>query len=207
MDKMLLDLLAGDRRLERHGYQLRVLSAWELLQARREAEELGADPETAGLRHNAGVLCRAVVRGNTPVFSTAAALLRQWSAEKVAQEMAVYREFARQIAPDCGDSERTGILLEQLRQEPEERIRWKVLKTLGVLPSEARAREMTWGDYLYCALQLMLDREEQLEKLCPQCRSRAEESQCSLCGREITGETGKNPAFDEKRFEEMKRGG
>lgn len=207
MEKMLLDLLAGDRRLERQGYQLRILSAWELLQARQEAEDLGTSPETAGLRHNAGILSRAVVRGNVPVFASAEDLLQQWSAEKIALEMEAYRLFARRVSPDCSDSEQVQKLMEELGQEPEERIRWKVLKTFGVLPSEARAREMTWGDYLYCALQMMLDRKDQMEKLCPQCQSRAEEARCSLCGREISGEMGKNPAFDQKRFEEMKRGG
>lgn len=207
MDRRLLDLLAGEKRLERKGYQLRILSAWELLQARREAEELEDVPETAGLRHNAGVLCRAVVQGGLPVFASARELLQHWSAEQIAGEMAAYREFAKRVAPDCEDGQETEALLSQLRQEPEERIRWKVLKAFGVLPSEERARTMDWGDYLYCGLQLRLDREEQMERLCPQCRSRAEEHRCSLCGREMSGETGRNPTFDEKRFEEMKRGG
>ena len=37
-------------------------------------------------------------------------------------------------------------------------------------------------DYLWCALNLMLDREELLEQLCPECRQRAEETRCPVCG-------------------------
>ena len=34
---------------------------------------------------------------------------------------------------------------------------------------------MTDRDYLWCALNLALDREEELARLCPACRERAEE--------------------------------
>ena len=47
-------------------------------------------------------------------------------------------------------------------------------------------------DYLWCALHLALDREEELARLCPACRSEAAEEQ--------------NAAFDEARFERLKRG-
>lgn len=62
-------------------------------------------------------------------------------------------------------------------------------------------------DYLWCALNLMLDREEELARLCPACRSRAGEERCPVCGTP-TGEAwgGENPAFDEERFERLKRG-
>ena len=46
-----------------------------------------------------------------------------------------------------------------LRETPVERIRWKVLRAFSVLPTEERAKKMTEGDYLYCAAQLLLDRE------------------------------------------------
>ena len=38
-----------------------------------------------------------------------------------------------------------------------------------MLPSEARAREMTDSDYLYCLVHLQLDGEEALEGRCPVC--------------------------------------
>ncbi len=59
-------------------------------------------------------------------------------------------------------------------------------------------------DYLWCALNLALDREEELERFCPQCRQRVEES-CPACG-EPKDSWGVNDGFDWARFEQMKRG-
>ena len=62
-------------------------------------------------------------------------------------------------------------------------------------------------DYLWCALNLMLDREEELERLCPSCRARVEEERCPMCGAPAgTGEGGQNDAFDQARFERLARG-
>ena len=62
-------------------------------------------------------------------------------------------------------------------------------------------------DYLWCALNLMLDREEALDRLCPQCRQRAEEERCPVCGAPAGGRSGgENAAFDEARYERLKRG-
>ena len=62
-------------------------------------------------------------------------------------------------------------------------------------------------DYLWCALNLMLDREEALERLCPHCRMEAEEERCPVCGMP-TGETAaaQNASFDQARYERMKWG-
>ena len=51
-------------------------------------------------------------------------------------------------------------------------------------------------DYLWCALHL-----------CPACRSEAAEERCPACGA-LRTETaaGQNAAFDEARFERLKRG-
>ena len=62
-------------------------------------------------------------------------------------------------------------------------------------------------DFLWCALNLMLDEEEELAQLCPTCRSRAQEERCSACGVPLAlTEGGANDAFDETRFEALKRG-
>lgn len=62
-------------------------------------------------------------------------------------------------------------------------------------------------DFLWCALNLMLDEEEELAQLCPACRSRAQEERCSACGAPLAlTESGTNAAFDEMRFEALKRG-
>lgn len=83
-----------------------------------------------------------------------------------------------------------------------------MLRTFGALPTEARAREMKGRDYLWCLVHLLLDREEELEQLCPACRARAMEERCPACGRETggPGERADNPAFDRARFEQLRGG-
>ena len=62
---------------------------------------------------------------------------------------------------------------------------------------------MTDRDYLWCALNLALDREEELARLCPGCRGRAESEACPVCG--ATRESwGDSSGFDWERFERMK---
>jgi len=64
-------------------------------------------------------------------------------------------------------------------------------------------------DFLWCLAQTLLDREEDLERLCPECRARAEEERCPACGRPsaLWGEGGVNPSFDQARFEKLRGGG
>ena len=59
-----------------------------------------------------------------------------------------------------------------MEHAPYERLKWRVLRYAGALPSEKRAQEMTDADYLYCLVHEMLDREEAMERLCPECRTR-----------------------------------
>ena len=82
-----------------------------------------------------------------------------------------------------------------------------MLRYAGALPSERRVQEMTDGDYLYCLLHEMLDREEALERLCPACRERAEEARCTCCGTLLADTAGGNAGFDMARFLRMKEGG
>lgn len=58
-------------------------------------------------------------------------------------------------------------------------------------------------DYLWCALNLVLDREEELDRLCPQCRQKAEEEVCPACGQSRES-WGRNDGFDWARFERLK---
>lgn len=67
---------------------------------------------------------------------------------------------------------------------------------------------MKGRDFLWCALNLMLDDQEDLERLCPACRSRALEERCPVCGIPLgLTEGGINGSFDQTRFEALKRGG
>jgi predicted amidophosphoribosyltransferase len=83
-----------------------------------------------------------------------------------------------------------------------------VLKEFHALPTEARAKEMKDRDYLWCLVQQLLDREEELESLCPECRSRAAQTACPGCGQPLAqwGEGSANSSFDRARFERMKEG-
>ena len=62
-------------------------------------------------------------------------------------------------------------------------------------------------DFLWCALNLMLDDEEELSGLCPTCREQAMEERCAVCGVPMTLAEGcVNGGFDEARFQTLKRG-
>ena len=67
--------------------------------------------------------------------------------------------------------------------------------------------QMREEDYLWCAVNLLLDEEEVARQLCPQCREAAERARCPVCGRE-TGEMVReeNPTFDWARFQALKEG-
>lgn len=84
-----------------------------------------------------------------------------------------------------------------------------MLREFQALPTEPRARGMKDRDYLWCLLHSILDREEELERLCPECRARAEERHCPACGRPAAAwaEGAANAAFDAARFETLKGGG
>ena len=43
-----------------------------------------------------------------------------------------------------------------------------MLKCFGALPTEERAKAMREEDYLWCAVNLLLDEEEVARQLCPQ---------------------------------------
>ncbi len=62
-------------------------------------------------------------------------------------------------------------------------------------------------DVLWCALNLMLDDEQELDGLCPACRDRAMEERCCACGVPLSMTEGnRNGSFDESRFRRLKRG-
>lgn len=122
-------------------------------------------------------------------------------AERIGHWAERYLALCAEENPPCSAENRRR-LGQALENAPYERLKWRVLRSFGVLPSEARAREMTDGDYLYCVLHMTLDEEERLEQLCPECRAQAEKSTCLCCGAPLAEV---NPSFDEDRFEELRK--
>lgn len=73
-----------------------------------------------------------------------------------------------------------GELFARLETDPMERLKWRVLRSFGVLPYSTVARELTDEDFIVCGAHMVLD------------------------GRQTSGtaeiETESNSAFDEKAY-------
>ena len=169
-------------------YELRLISAAEAMAAAMEAA--GQD----ALHRNACVLARALYRGGKRVFSSAAAVLNAMPAQTIACWMGAYNELCQKQVANWQEKK------DALSKDGWGRLKWKVLRAMGGLDIQ----NMADGDFLYCILQMILDGEEQLQKLCPSCRSKLGQQGCPVCGAVQFGE---NPNFDENRFEELKKRG
>ena len=74
-------ILAGQDRMSlENGFDLRLLSALEVLQARREADELAGDGRERALCSNACLLARALERTEGLTVAEIGALAARWSA-------------------------------------------------------------------------------------------------------------------------------
>lgn len=206
-------ILAGrDRICLENGFDLRLLSALEVLQARREAAELACEDRERALCSNACLLARALERteDRQPVFAGGRAALAGLTAEEIAALASRWSIFSRESGPGLDLSqEELERVKKDLSGDPGERLRWRVLRQFHALPAEDRARAMKERDYLWCLANTLLDREEELGRLCPTCQARVQEERCALCGRPAGewGEETDNAAFDDSRFEELKGGG
>lgn len=201
MTNRLLAWLGGAHKARIGKIELHLISAHALLQAQQEAAALAAGEEDRlGLCVNACILARAAKKNGRPVFASGAQALQQLPAQTIERWAQEYLTLCEQENPSCCAADHEA-LLEQLKHEPYERLKWKVLRAFGVLPSERRAKQMSDGAYLYCVLQLMLDEQEQLDALCPSCRQKAEQARCPACGQQMPEQ---NASFDEARYEELK---
>ena len=73
-------------------------------------------------------------------------------------------------------------LLSALRRSPLERLRWRLSRLLGLMPTDAALRALGMDELRFCAAQLLLDAED----------ARVEAI---------------NPDFDEARFHRQRGGG
>lgn len=93
-------LLDGPDRLElEDGRQLRLLSAMEVLEARREALWLAQGERERALCANACLLARAVVREETPVFRDGSDVLTQMTAEEIGTLAGRWSQFNARVNP------------------------------------------------------------------------------------------------------------
>lgn len=190
----------------RRGAGFRRLTAYEVLQARREALDLAKEERELALCGNACLVARGVTRRGRRAYRSGREVLDRCAPEKIQALAQAWTDFDRAQGLGLGMGEaRFTALKESLAGLPRQRLRWRVLKAFGALPTEKRAREMTEEDFLWCAANLVLDGEEALAGLCPACRQAAEKGACPVCGGEI-GEAQENEAFDWARYEKLKAG-
>jgi hypothetical protein len=62
---------------------------------------------------------------------------------------------------------------------------------------------MTEGQWLWMMVNMAVDNEEQLEKVCDPCQEKASEHRCISCNTLLNKEV--NPNFDEALFEKLKK--
>lgn len=105
MDKR-LDILAGPRQISAGGEDtLRLLTAMEVLQARREAAELADGAREQALCSNACLLARALERDGRPVYPSGKAVLEQLRVEEIARLAGIWAEFNRNFNPSAEEGQ------------------------------------------------------------------------------------------------------
>ena len=94
-------ILAGRDRMDLdNGMSLRLLSALEVLQARREAEELAQSDRERALCSNACLLARAMeTQEGEPVFSSGREVLSGLRVEEIAALAKTWSQFNREENP------------------------------------------------------------------------------------------------------------
>ena len=106
MERDLMALLAGARRRKcGHGLELRLLSAMEVLEARREAAGLAREGAEKALCANACLLARALERGGKPVFPDGQAVLQGLTAEQIGTLAGQWADFDWAENPSPGDGQ------------------------------------------------------------------------------------------------------
>lgn len=99
-------ILAGQDRISLgDGLDLRLLSALEVLQARREAAGLAGEGQERALCSNACLLARALElsEGHTPVFDSGRAVLAGLTAEEIQALAGRWSAFRRESDPGLED--------------------------------------------------------------------------------------------------------
>ena len=96
---------AGADRVKVDGGELRLLSAREVLEARREGDALARDGRERALCRNACLVARALERKGRPVFGDGQAALDGLRVEDIARLADAWAEFNRACNPSPLDGE------------------------------------------------------------------------------------------------------
>ena len=101
-----MSLLAGAERMKlENGLELRLLSAQEVLEARREAEELSRDGAERALCSNACLLSRALERNGRAAFANGQAVLNGLTPGEVERLAGRWAAFNHRENPSPEDGE------------------------------------------------------------------------------------------------------
>ena len=95
----------GADRVKVDGGELRLLSAREVLEARREGDALARDGRERALCRNACLVARALERKGVPVFEDGQAVLDGLRVEDIARLADAWAEFNRECNPSALDGE------------------------------------------------------------------------------------------------------
>lgn len=99
-------ILARPRRMKLDGgLELRILSALEVLEARREAGALAREDREQALCSNACLLARALERKGTPVYEDGEAVLKALTAGEIGALSQRWAAFDREEDPTPEDGE------------------------------------------------------------------------------------------------------
>lgn len=90
---------AAPDRMKTDGGELRLLSAREVLEARREGDELARDGGELALCRNACLIARALERGGRPVFQDGREALDRLRVEDIARLAGAWAAFNRERNP------------------------------------------------------------------------------------------------------------
>jgi len=94
------NLLDGPSELElEDGRNLRLISAMEVLEARREAQWLARDGRERSLCSNACLLSRALLRDGKPIFRDGSHVLEQLTVEEIETLAGRWAQFNTQVNP------------------------------------------------------------------------------------------------------------
>lgn len=85
-----------------------------------------------------------------------------------------------------------------------ERLKWSILSRFKKLPSDPVVQDMTEGQWIWMLVHMEIDNEERIKGMCHKCKLELEKDKCNTCGANIEQEYESNPAFDDKKFEELK---